>query len=65
MIVCARSLLAFVNLSLLLLRMNVLNLKKKLNPSYNSKNNFISSHRAGKFISVMEELGLGIRTEND
>lgn len=28
MIVCARSLLAFVNLSLLLLKMDVLNLKK-------------------------------------
>lgn len=29
--------------------------KKKLNPSSNSKNNFISSYRAGNFNSVREE----------
>lgn len=39
--------------------------KKKLNPSYNSKNNFISSHRAGNFNTVMKELGFRIRTENE
>ena len=53
-----------MNLSLLLLTVHVL-IFKKLDPSYNSKNNFISSHKAGNLNLIMEELGLGIRTEND
>ena len=61
---CLCKVTSFVNLSLLLLRTYVL-IFKKLNPRYNSKNNFISSHRAGNLNSIMEELGLGIRTEND